>query len=123
MNRYDDEHFKQWPFPVSDEEIQTDGYLKSLTPVEELAVFLSLRGNCLREAGRDAEAANYYAAASRLAPGWNATRALLADAQSEANVTASQPAPPPPYANIQQINSGSGGPNGVPDPNPLLKVR
>jgi hypothetical protein len=28
MNRYDDEHFKQWPFPVSDAEIQTEGFFK-----------------------------------------------------------------------------------------------
>ena len=52
MNRYDDEHFKQWPFPVSEEEIHTEGYLKSLTAAEELAVFLSLRANCLKEAGK-----------------------------------------------------------------------
>ena len=52
MNRDDDEHFKQWPYPVTEEEIQADGYLKSLTPVEELALFLSLRGHCLKEAGR-----------------------------------------------------------------------
>jgi hypothetical protein len=61
MNRYDDEHFKQWPFPVSDGEIRTEGYLKSLTASEELAVFLSLRGNCLKESGRLKEAANCFA--------------------------------------------------------------
>jgi hypothetical protein len=29
MNRYDDGHFKQWPYPVSDAEIRTEGFLKS----------------------------------------------------------------------------------------------
>ena len=58
MNRYDDEHFRRWPYPVTEEEIKTDGYLKSLTPAEALAVFLSLRGHCLREAGRTQEAAS-----------------------------------------------------------------
>ncbi len=80
MNRYTDEHFKKWPFPVTDEEVRAEGYLKSLSPPEELALFLSLRGNCLREAGRTKEAAECYAAALRLAPDKNAYRALLADA-------------------------------------------
>ena len=79
MNRYDDEHFKQWPFPVTEAEMQTEGFLKSLTASEELAVFLSLRGNCLKAAGRMTEASECYASASRLAPTWNAYRALLAD--------------------------------------------
>jgi len=83
MNRYDDEHFKQWPFPVTEEEIQADGYLKSLTPVEELALFLSLRGHCLKEAGRMPEAVSSYAEAVRLAPGARSYRLLLAAAQQE----------------------------------------
>lgn len=70
MNRYDDAHFKQWPFPVSEDEIAREHYLKSLSPAEELAVFLSLRGNCLREAGKPGDAARAYEAASRLAPDW-----------------------------------------------------
>src|SRR6185436_54124 len=67
-NRYDDEYFKQWPFPVSDEEIQADGYLKSLSPTEELALFKSIRGHCLMEAHRYKEAEQAYAEAVRLAP-------------------------------------------------------
>ena len=82
MNRYDDEHFKQWPFPVTESEIRAEGYLKSLTASEELAVFLSLRGNCLKEAGRKQEAVVCYAKASELAPSWNAYRALLADTEA-----------------------------------------
>jgi hypothetical protein len=78
MNRYDDEHFKQWPFPVSEEEIRAEGYLKSLTAAEELAVFLSLRANCLKEAGQLPEAASCYAQAARLAPACKAYPALLA---------------------------------------------
>ena len=81
MNRYDDEHFKQWPFPVSEEEIRAEGYLKSLTAAEELAVFLSLRGNCLKEAGQMKEAAACYAQAARLAPNSRSYRLLLADLQ------------------------------------------
>jgi hypothetical protein len=93
MNRYDDEHFRRWPFPVTDDEIKADGYLKSLTPAEELAVFLSLRGHCLREAGRTQEAAFAYRAAAKLAPASRVYRLLLADtlASSPAEVITKPP--------------------------------
>jgi hypothetical protein len=95
MNRYDDEHFKQWPFPVSEAEIQADGYLKSLTAVEELALFLSLRGHCLKEAGRMPEAVAAYAEAVRLAPASRPYRFLLAAAQQERAYPASGAGVPP----------------------------
>jgi hypothetical protein len=136
MNRWDDEHFKHWPFPVSEEEIQADGYLKSLTPAEELAVFLSLRGHCLKEAGRMPEAITSYADAVRLAPDARPYRLLLTDArqQSSAGVPPASssgvppppayaahadpllPPPPPPRFQAPQ-------PGVPPDPNPLLKIR
>ena len=68
MNRYDDEHYKQWPSPVTEEEIRADAFLKSLTPQEELALFLSIRGHCLMEARRYTEAEKTYAQAAQLAP-------------------------------------------------------
>ena len=83
MNRYDDAHFKEWPFPVTDEEIEAEGYLKSLTPAEELAVFLSIRGQCLTEAGRFAQAAEAYAQAVRLVPTVRGYRLLLEDARQK----------------------------------------
>jgi Flp pilus assembly protein TadD len=55
-----------------------EGYLKSLTPPEELAVFLSIRGMCLREAGRLEEAAVAFGAAARLAPACRGYRVMLA---------------------------------------------
>ena len=76
--RFEDAHYRGWPFPVTDEEAQAEGYLKSLSPAEELAVFLSIRGLCLREAGRRAEAAESFATASRLAPGCRGYRRMLA---------------------------------------------
>ena len=84
MNRYDDDHFRNWPYPVTKEDEQRDGLLKSLTPAEELALFLSLRGHCLREAGRLKEAASCYAEAAQRAPGMRAFAVLLADAQARA---------------------------------------
>jgi hypothetical protein len=68
MNRYDDAHYRQWPFVLTDQEIQENAYLRSLTPAGEAAVFLSLRAECLREAGRLEEARQCYAGAAKLAP-------------------------------------------------------
>lgn len=91
MNRYDDEHFKQWPFPVSAKEIAADGYLKSLTAAEELAVFLSIRGHCLMEAGRVGEAIQSYAEAAKLAPDSRGYRLLSADVQRRLGFVAGVP--------------------------------
>ncbi len=128
MNRYDDEHFKQWPFPVSDEEVRTEGYLKSLTGVEELAVFLSLRGACLKEAGRLEEAAACYAQAARLAPSARAYRSLLADTERILPAgSPSQQLPLPVQGDDMvlrpmDMNNASQTRLG-PDPNPLQKIR
>jgi hypothetical protein len=142
MNRYDDEHFKRWPFPVTEEEIRADGYLKSLSPVEELALFLSLRGHCLNEAGRLPEAIASYAEAVRLAPDSRPYRLLLADARQRASQpgrsagvapasSAGVPpvvAPPPDYAQTAPLLPPPPPPLTVqpgapPDPNPLLRIR
>jgi hypothetical protein len=137
MNRYDDDHFKQWPFPVTEEEIQADGYLRSLTPVEELALFLSLRGHCLKEAGRLPEAIASYAEAARLAPDSRPYRLLLADARQQAvqpnRKAAASPAsagrvPPPAYAQTAPLlppppSALAAQPGAPRDPNPLLKLR
>jgi hypothetical protein len=69
VNRFEDDYYRHWPFEISKAEEAAEGYLKSLSPAEELAVFLSIRGMCLRESGRLAEAAESFAAASRLSPG------------------------------------------------------
>lgn len=124
MNRYDDEHFKQWPFPVSDEEIRTEGFLKSLMAAEELAVFLSLRGNCLKESGRRDEAASCYAAAIKLSPNLNAYRTLLADVQNNLGATVNRfDRQMMPQTIVQQVNEQQGKPNNIPDPNPLRNIR
>lgn len=68
INCYPDAHYQQWPFPVSDEEVKQGFYLRSLSPREELAVFLSLRGQVLRLHGKSAEALLAYAQANILHP-------------------------------------------------------
>ena len=123
MNRYDDEHFKQWPYPVTEEEIQADGYLKSLTPVEELALFLSLRGHCLKEAGRMSEAVASYAEAVRLAPASRPYRLLLAAAQQERAYPGSSAGVPPASAAGVPPATGSPPPTHKPRPYSLHPQR
>jgi hypothetical protein len=85
LNRFSDDYYRHWPYEVSAEEEAAEGYLKSLAPAEELAVFLSIRGLCLREAGRLAEAAESFAAAARLAPGCAGYRTMADGAKTGVN--------------------------------------
>ena len=78
VNRFGDDYYRRWPLAVTGDEEKTEGYLRSLGPSEELAVFLSIRGMCLRQAGRLPEAAEAFAAATRLAPTCRGYRVLLA---------------------------------------------
>jgi hypothetical protein len=81
-NRFDDDHYRHWPLEISPLEEQTEGYLQSLTPAGELSAFLSIRGMCLREAGRLPEATESFSAAARLSPQCHSYQALLADLQT-----------------------------------------
>ena len=78
MNHSDDQHYRDWPFRVSDQEIAENGYLKSMTPAEEQAAFLSIRGACLQANQRLAEARQAYAYAAKLAPQCRLYRDLAA---------------------------------------------
>jgi hypothetical protein len=78
VNRFPDDYYRHWPLEVTPEEEQAEGYLKSLTPAEELAVFLSIRGMCLKEQGRIPEAAEAFASAARLAPDCHSYREMAA---------------------------------------------
>jgi len=49
---YDDDHYRKWPYPMTAGEEKDMGYLKNLTPAQEFAGFLSIRGFCLLAAGR-----------------------------------------------------------------------
>jgi hypothetical protein len=68
LNTFDDDYYRKWPFAITAEEEQAEGYLRNLDAKGELALFLSIRGLCLRDNGRLGEAAEAFAAASRLAP-------------------------------------------------------
>ncbi len=68
MDNLDDDYYKGWPQPITEAELETGRFLRSLTPAEELACFLAARGHCLLDTGRRPAAAEAYAAAHRLVP-------------------------------------------------------
>jgi hypothetical protein len=68
MNSHEDDFYKTFPRTLSEEELQSGQYLKSLSSAEELAVFLDIRGTCLQIHGRMAEAKASYTRAHKLVP-------------------------------------------------------
>jgi hypothetical protein len=78
LNSFSDAYYKQWPYPMSEADLRSGHYLRSLTPQEELALFLQTRGHCLKAAGRLAEAKTAYEDARRFAPHWREHDLLIA---------------------------------------------
>ncbi len=68
FSTFDDDYYKKWPKPISEAEVQAGHYLKSLSPSDELGVFLSARGHCLEDNRRTAEARVCYAQALQRRP-------------------------------------------------------
>ena len=68
LTSFEDDYYRRWPFPMTPEEEQTERHLTSLSPAEELSVFLSLRTQCLLAAGRWDEALSSQEQVCRLAP-------------------------------------------------------
>ena len=65
---FPDEYYKKWPFPIPDDVLKEGWFLKSLTPQEEVAEFLGLRGACLLESKRYIEAEIAFAHSRYLKP-------------------------------------------------------
>jgi len=63
-----DDYYRHWPKKLDESEITANHLLKSLTPSEELGLFLETRGHCLFDVGRLAEAQIMYAYAYKLMP-------------------------------------------------------
>ena len=105
VNRFTDDYYRHWPLEITAAEAAAEGYLKSLAPPEELAVFLSIRGMCLREAGRMEEAASAFAAAARLAPGCRGYHVVLASLPASSHPT------PPPTAETAATTASERAPN------------
>lgn len=62
------EHYRTWPHAISQEDVETGLFLRSLSPREEVAEFVATRGYCLKANGRLREAIEAFAEASRLVP-------------------------------------------------------
>lgn len=63
-----DAYYRQWPHRSTEAEVQSEGYLKSLSLSEELAVFSQIRAACLQENQRYPEATQAYEIALRAFP-------------------------------------------------------
>ena len=68
LNTYPDEYYATWPNKLTQEEISSGAYLQSLTPAQELGVFMAARGYVLQDIGKDREAIVAYAYAHMLDP-------------------------------------------------------
>lgn len=68
MNSYPDSFYREWPRPISEQEVARGDYLASLSPSQELAVFLAARGHCLVDNGRFKEALTVFRLCVRLFP-------------------------------------------------------
>ncbi len=68
MSNFDDAYYLKWPKPISEAEVKSGQYLKSLSVAESLATFLAARGHCLEDNGRMALARVSYAQAAALSP-------------------------------------------------------
>jgi hypothetical protein len=77
LTTFDDDYYRRWPFPMTPDEERAERYLISLSPAEELSVFLSLRTQCLLAAGRWDEAIFSQEQVRRLAPHSVIQRELL----------------------------------------------
>ena len=64
----DDEHYRRWPKPIRDEDVRAGLFLRNLTPQEECAAFLRVRGQCWLDHLRTAAALEAFARASALRP-------------------------------------------------------
>jgi hypothetical protein len=81
---FEDDYYRRWPFPMTADEERTERYLTSLSPSEELSVFLSLRTQCLLAAGRWDEALFSQEQVCRLAPHSASQREILERVRSQA---------------------------------------
>ncbi len=81
LNMENDEFYKKWPFPLTETDIQAEDYLKSLSAIEELSVFLSIRGECQTDNGQLGDALASFSLAYKLVPTWRGNQVMFAQAR------------------------------------------
>jgi hypothetical protein len=79
----EDDHYKTWPYPISDEEIEANRYLKNMSQKEVLAAFMAMRAPCLLSMRRYDEALAAFRNAVRLAPQIRIHQTILNDAMRD----------------------------------------
>lgn len=75
-----DAEYRNWPEPISDEEMKRGEYLRGLTPTEELSLFMLNRGCVYHARGRFPEAVACFREAHRLMPTAMGPKAAVATA-------------------------------------------
>lgn len=68
MGSHPDEHYTKGQYAWEPEKFGSEGFLQNLTPEQELANFLDLRGLCLRMSKRFSEAHKVYEICTRIRP-------------------------------------------------------
>lgn len=68
LNVFEDDHYKSWPFELTDAEVERFGYLESLDADKSLAVFLASAGHRMADLGNPEEAGKIYNLARILDP-------------------------------------------------------
>jgi hypothetical protein len=68
LNVFEDDHYKSWPFELTDAEVERFGYLESLDADESLAVFIASAGHMMTDMGNPEEAGKIYNLARILDP-------------------------------------------------------
>ncbi len=63
---YPDDYYRNWPHKINEKDVKLNDYLRSLTPAEELGLFLETRGHCLYDNGKIEESLVCYAYAYKL---------------------------------------------------------
>jgi len=68
LSCHPDEHYLQWPFEITADELATGYFLQSLSPAEEMAMFLEIRAACLLENKQPDKARKFFEYAYSLYP-------------------------------------------------------
>jgi hypothetical protein len=133
MNMYDDNHYRQWPMPISSEDEQTFGFLKSMKATDELTAFLGLRGHCFLAMGRMNDCVAMHEAALRYSPESRLQQLILARVkeriQPQRSLVDYLPPeqcpnwPKPRPAIVYRSDVPGVAPVVQPDPNPLNRIR
>jgi hypothetical protein len=92
FSSHPDDYYKTWPLKLTDHEVRANGYLLSLTPMEEFAMFLASRGHCGVDNKQPTFAARCYENAYRHDTRRPCYRAWLIDAAMKSGYRPATPA-------------------------------